>query len=365
MKGLKTKTSISVMVIAALAFLLIFTFASGRSYGGNEWGRGEKLGDPRPGTQLGTQRVVLDTQILADDLIEISSAQYTNLSGLAVGSREAQQGQREVVERLGLPLEVKTRKMGITFRLIPAATFSMGSPLGESDRKDGEREHQVTLTNPYYCGKFEVTQEQFQQVMGRNPSSSTNCGNKAPVEWVSWEDCQEFLQKLCQIEGVPQGTYRLLTEAQWEHACRAGTTTRYHFGESITNTSKNEQAIFHDDISMEEIFGVKMHPARPPFAFPVCRGKPNSFGLYNMHGNVSEWCQDWYDDYPAGIAVDPIGPSMGEVRVLRGGHWYSTAKSCRSAARGGAKTQDKNQCIGLRIMRTIPLLPGEVGSPTH
>ena len=148
--------------------------------------------------------------------------------------------------------------------------------------------------NPYYMGKYEVTQEQWQSVMGNNPSSRTT-GAKLPVTDVSWEYCQEFIKKL---NAKTDGGYRLPTEAEWEYACRAGTTTAYSYGNNLTWSDAN--------IAGESIKEVGSY-------------KPNAFGLYDMHGNLWEWCEDWSGYYPAGSVTDPKGPSTGKYRVLRGG----------------------------------------------
>ncbi|MBN1510002.1 MAG: formylglycine-generating enzyme family protein, partial [Sedimentisphaerales bacterium] len=180
---------------------------------------------------------------LPDDLVAVADAQHASLDGLAPGSREAQERQRQAVRQLGLPLEVKTAKTGIVLRLIPAGSFTMGSPRAEQDAMvkagvprnvvEDEVEHQVTLSKPFYCGKCEVTQGQWEQVMGTNPSYFKNAGKDAPVERVSWHDCQALAKKLCEMEGVAEGTYRLLTEAEWEYACRAGTQTALYNGDLV------------------------------------------------------------------------------------------------------------------------------------
>jgi len=149
-------------------------------------------------------------------------------------------------------------------------------------------------------GKYEVTQEQWEAVMGNNRSKTK--GAKLPVTDVSWEDCQEFIKKLNENT---KGGYRLPTEAEWEYACRAGTTTEYSFGDKITPKDGN----YHDSEINK----------------PVAVGsyKPNAFGLYDMHGNVFEWCNDCYAKYPAGAVTDPKGPATGTYRVLRGGSFLN------------------------------------------
>ena len=190
--------------------------------------------------------------------------------------------------------------------LIPTGKFMMGSPASEKGRSENETQHEVILTKPFFMGKYEVTQEQYEAVMGDN--QSTTKGAKLPVTDVSWNDCQEFIKKL---NAKTDGGYRLPTEAEWEYACRAGTSTAYSFGDAITPKDAN----YNDSKILK----------------PVAVGtyKPNAFGLYDMHGNVFEWCEDWYDDYPAGAVIDPKGPVTGYSRVLRGGSFYfgSVARS--------------------------------------
>jgi sulfatase modifying factor 1 len=194
--------------------------------------------------------------------------------------------------------------------LIPAGKFKMGCPTSEKDYLTGENPHEVTLTNSFYMGKYEVTQEQWQAVMGNNPSYFK--GVKLPVTDVSWDDCQEFIKKL---NARTKGGYRLPYEAEWEYACRAGTKTAYSFGDKITHKDANYG-------------GAKIEK-------PVAVGsyKPNAFGLYDMHGNVWEWCEDWYDDYPAGAVIDPKGPAKGAGRVLRDGSFNVNGSRARSSSR--------------------------------
>ena len=155
---------------------------------------------------------------------------------------------------------------------IPAGEFTMGSPESEKDRKDNETQHLVKITKPYYLGAYEVTQEQYERVMGKNLSDSK--GENKPVENVRWSEAVEFCRKLSEKEGVE---YRLPTEAEWEYACRAGTSTAYSFGNDESQLGK--YAWYRDN-------SISTHP--------VGELKPNTWGLYDMHGNVWEWCQDLY-----------------------------------------------------------------------
>ena len=206
--------------------------------------------------------------------------------------------------------------------LIPAGKFTMGSPAGEKDRADDEVQHDVTISKPFYMGIFEVTQEQYQQVVGTNPSKFKGAQN--PVEQVSWNDAADFCKKLSQTTGK---TVTLPTEAQWEYACRAGTTTPFHTGQTISTDEANYNG--------NSVYGNGQKGTDRQTTIPVGSFKPNAFGLYDMHGNVLEWCSDWYGSYANANQVDPAGPSSGEYRVLRGGCWNGIPQDCRSAGRSG------------------------------
>ena len=199
----------------------------------------------------------------------------------------------------------------------------MGSPKEEKERRDDEIQHKVTLTKGFYMGVQLVTQEQWQEVMGNNPSKFKGEKN-LPVETVSWDDCQEFIKKLREKDKKP---YRLPTEAEWEYACRAGTTTPFHFGETISTDQANYNGNY---IYGNGKKGVYREKTTPVGSFPA-----NAWGLHDMHGNVWQWCQDWYGDYPQKDVVDPQGPEKGEYRVLRGGSWIYDPRYCRSAFRFG------------------------------
>ncbi|MGA2034590.1 MAG: formylglycine-generating enzyme family protein, partial [Thermoguttaceae bacterium] len=192
---------------------------------------------------------------------------------------------------------------------------------------------------PFYLGKHLVTQEQWQAVTGNNPSHFK--GPKNPVETVSWDDCQQFLEKLNAKAGRPhpagEGEFRLPTEAQWEYACRAGNTTRYCFGDD--DSALGEYAWYSANS------GGKTHP--------VGEKKPNAWGLYDLHGNVWEWCRDWYDSgyYAKSPTDDPTGAATGSDRVLRGGSWYFVARCCSSANRDRRGPGYRDSSLGLRVSR--------------
>lgn len=211
--------------------------------------------------------------------------------------------------------------LGMKFVWIPAGQFTMGSPKEEVDRKANETQHRVTLTKGFYLGVHLVTQEQWQSVMGNNPSTFQGDKN-LPVETISWNECQEFIKKLRQKDAKP---YRLPTEAEWEYACRAGTTTPFHFGQTISTDQANYNGTFVYGNGKQ---GQYRQVTTPVGAFPA-----NAWGLHDMHGNSFQWCQDWYGEYPQKDVVDPQGPDSGTARVMRGSSWASFPDGCRSAWR--------------------------------
>ena len=220
--------------------------------------------------------------------------------------------------------------------LIPAGKFMMGSAVGEKDRVATETQHEVTLSKPFYMGKYAVTQEQYEKVMGANPSHFK--GAKNPVETVSWDNAQDFCKKLSATSGK---TVRLPTEAEREYACRAGSTTTYCFGDNENGLGEYAWYASNSDN--------KTHP--------VGEKKPNAWGLYDMHGNVWEWCQDWYGDYPAGAVTDPQGAAQGAGRVLRGGCWGGVPGGCRSARRGSGFPGCRSGGVGFRVVVVAPRTP--------
>ena len=216
---------------------------------------------------------------------------------------------------------------GIEFVQIPPGEFQMGSTSSES--QSNERPvTQVRISRGFWMGKYEVTQRQWEAVMGSNPSHFTNCGGDCPVEAVSWEDVQEFIGKLnARSGGRP---YRLPTEAEWEYAARAG-TTEDRYGD------------------LDEIAWYRSNSGRTPHL--VGQKAANAWGLHDMLGNVWEWVQDWYGSYPGGSVTDPTGPGSGSARVRRGGGWNGSARSCRSADRGGSSPGFRFTTLGFRLLR--------------
>lgn len=223
---------------------------------------------------------------------------------------------------------------GVEFVLILPGEFYMGSPSEEQGRSDSESPaHKVTIKNAFYMGKFQVTQKQWKNIMGNSPSHFK--GDTLPVEMVSWNDVQEFVEKLNAAENTDK--YRSPSEAEWEYACRAGIQTRYSFGDD--ESKLNEYAWYVKNS------GRKTHP--------IGRKQPNSWGLYDMHGNVWEWVQDkWHENYkdsPSdGSAWEDGG---GSLRVSRGGSWYCNAESCRSAGRFGREPDSHFANLGFRLLR--------------
>ena len=221
------------------------------------------------------------------------------------------------------------------FVRVPAGTFMMGSPTSEDGHDIDESQVRVTISKPFYLGKYEVTQAQWRAVMGDNPSRFE--GDNLPVECVSWDDANAFCAKLTSRERsagrLPKNMkYTLPTEAQWEYACRAGTTTRFYTGNSESDLAR---AAWYDGNS-----GSKTHA--------VGQKEPNAWGLYDMHGNVWEWCADRYGSSLRG-GTDPSGASAGSDRVDRGGSWYNPVRLCRSANRDYSSPGYRYFVLGFRV----------------
>jgi len=227
-----------------------------------------------------------------------------------------------------------TNSIGQKFVLIPSGTFMMGGSSSQSGQNGDAPQHRVTMTKAFYMQNTEATQGQWRAIMGKNPSDFSSCGDDCPVENVSWPDAQEFIRRLNTKEG--ENKYRLPTEAEWEYACKAGTTTAFYFGD--------------DGRLLGQYAWYNGNSAKGTQA--VGRKKPNQWGLYDMHGNVWEWCEDWFGPYPAGSVTDPTGPSSGSYRVFRGGGWHFDAKFCRSEVRGRRSPGYRAGGLGFRLART-------------
>jgi uncharacterized protein (TIGR02996 family) len=257
-----------------------------------------------------------------------------------------------------------TNSIGMELALIPAGTFRMGSPPNEPRRMDDEPLHTVRITRPFYLGVFPVTQAEYRAVMRRSPSRFNRRRvpdpdvdpRRFPVESVRWVAAVSFCERLsARPEERDQGrTYRLPTEAEWEYACRAWGSPRYPFHHGMTLQG---EANFHSEHPYPPDDDL---PAGVPLGRPCAVGsyRPNAFGLYDMHGNVDEWCQDWFDPryYLEGPRDDPPGPTYGDRRIVRGGSWRGQGEDCRAAVRIGYEEDepfDQTEQIGFRVVMTL------------
>ncbi len=260
---------------------------------------------------------------------------------------KAKQIQEAWAKQLGVPVEI-TNSIGMKLVLIPPGEFMMGSPDLDKNAERWEKpQHHVRITKPFYLGVMEVTQEEYQRVMGTNPSYFSATGNgkdklggqdttRFPLENVTWDDAAEFCRKVSQMpEEKTARWYRLPSEAQWEYACRAGSTTRYCFGDE--ESGLGEYAWYGANSN------VTTHP--------VGGKKPNAWGLYDMHGNVWEWCQDYYfnENYAQSATDDPTGPDWSIFRTFRGGGWSNGTEASRSASRIGDDPGRRSFCMGFRV----------------
>ena len=268
---------------------------------------------------------------------------------------------RIALERVG-PRAGETRVFdGIEFVWVPPGEFRMGSTSRHA-RSNEKPVTRVRITQGFWMGKYEVTQSQWQGKMGSNPSHFKNCGGDCPVEQVSWSDVQEFIGKLnAKSGGRP---YRLPTEAEWEYAARAGTTTGTYAGDLTIRGSRNAPLLdriawYGGNSGVSYDGGVdcseweeKQYRSNRCGTHPVGGKAPNAFGLHDMLGNVWEWVGDWKGDYPGGTVADPSGPRSGSYRVTRGGSWNFIARHCRSAFRAIASPGDRGNIVGFRLLRT-------------
>ena len=228
--------------------------------------------------------------------------------------------------------------LGMSFVKIKGGSFLMGSPPGELGQSGYESpQHQVTLTRGFYMQTTEVTQEQWQKIMGTNPAQYNGC-LKCPVENITWDDAVEFIRRLNILEKTNK--YRLPSEAEWEYACRAGSKTAFANG-PITDSQC-------DDPKLKEMAWFCVQNPHP-----VAQKKPNAWGLYDMHGNVWEWCQDWYYDYTGAPQTNPLGPTEGRLKIFRGGSYYDAAWSCRSAQRYYDNPTTPSYLVGFRLVRDL------------
>ena len=261
----------------------------------------------------------------------------------------------------------KTTKL--VLRRIPAGPFAMGSPTNELGRADNEPQRSAEISAAFYMGVFEVTQKQWELAMGSIPSGMR--GDARPVDWVRFEDIRgrnggaewpqgglhtvdhgSFLYVLRDKTKAAGLNFDLPTEAQWEYACRAGTPTALNSGKDLSD------AIACPEMAETGQYGGNRGDGKGGFVEHTVVGcyRPNAWGLYDMHGNVREWCLDWYEDNPSGSGsgTDPVGPATGEKRVLRGGSWINDARFCRSASRTGSTPENRSNITGLRLVTPAP-----------
>ena len=288
-------------------------------------------------------------------------------------------GEKVVLKNSGLRIvgnkgDFTIEGLEIAMVKIEPGKFIMGSPGDEAGRDDDENQHRVTLTDVYWLGKYEVTQGQWESVMGSNPSHFKNAGKQAPVENVSWEDTQEFIKKLNARERaagrLPKGyAYGLPTEAQWEYACRAGTTKATysrdpwkilgaHNAPSLDAIAwyGGNSGVSYSGAYDSSAWSEKQYNHTQAGIHPVGEKQPNAFGLYDILGNVFEWCEDWYGDYSTGPVTNPSVPTSGSARVVRGGSWALDARSCRSAFRYRGTPSNRINYVGFRLALSSALV---------
>lgn len=242
-------------------------------------------------------------------------------------------------DEFGLWMAFTYKGVRQAFRWCEPGTFLMGSPPDEPERIDNELQHQVTLTKGFWIADTPVTQALWQVIMGDNPSRFK--GDEKPVENVSWDGAQAFISKMNGLKADLK--LCLPTEAQWEYACRAGTSTRFSWDDQIDSSLVNFDGNYPYNNSRKSEYREKTVAVK---ALPC-----NDWGLYQMHGNVREWCQDWFGAYPVGPVIDPQRPGTRDFRVLRGGSWFDDRRYCRSAYRGSDIPYHRGDSFGFRLAR--------------
>jgi formylglycine-generating enzyme required for sulfatase activity len=255
--------------------------------------------------------------------------------------------------------KILINSLGMKLAHIPAGKFMMGSPASEAERDEGEIQHEVTISKPFYMGIYEVTQREYRLLMGAAVTrpifhDGRGGGPDHPMENLKWDQAVAFCRALSNLPGERKAGhhYRLPTEAEWEYACRAGTTTPFSFGNPLSSKLANFNGNFPFGGADK---GIYLRKTAKVGSYP-----PNAWGLYDMHGNVAEWCSDFFDkDYYAKSAkVDPQGPAQGVLptdyngfyRVVRGGCWLDEGRACRSAYRFRAMPHDPYRLIGFRVV---------------
>ncbi len=307
----------------------------------------------KDGFTVYTEKVTLEAggrQVLTARLEKMAPRRPAPLDctgSLGVSAEEVKKAQAAWAKYLGRQVEEEDEiapGVKMTFVLVPPGRFWMGSPYNEQGRDDDEVKHEVELTQPFYLGKYEVTQAQYEAVTGQNPSHFK--GAKLPVESVSWEEANAFARELSRKRGLSH-LYRLPTEAEWEYACRGGHPYSHPFGIGAGRLLSSTQANYNGNYP----YGGEEKGPNLGTTTPVGQYAANTLGLYDMHGNVWEWCADWYGEYPSGKVADPRGPSTGPDRVFRGGSWFAFGSGCRAANRRRLTPTDRSDDLGFRLAR--------------
>ncbi len=334
-------------------------------------------------TKLQSPRYV--TRVRAsDELYKLGEAALPALRKAAQDSNDEEVRQRahKLIAKI-IQAASTSRSTKLKLVVVQSGKFTMGSPRGERGRQAEEQQHQVTITKKFLLGEKEVTQEQYQKVMKANPSAFAPTGESKqkvpqrntdtfPVENVTWYDALDFCNRLSQLDGFPPyykienverkgnsitkakvtiaggNGYRLPTEAEWEYACRAGTTTPYHYGRQTKQSHANLKAV-----QRRGAYGIRTGWKALGRTTVTGSYRPNAWKLHDMHGNVAEWCWDNYDAkyYAKSPAKDPQGPAESTHRVVRGGSWLVFEGSCRSASRFWMSPGQKKYSVGFRVAR--------------
>lgn len=361
-------------------FFLVFTAAAADSIRGESGKEAERveslirqLGDPSF-----TKR-----ESATKELEAVGETVLPSLRRALATSRdfEVRNRARQIIRTILLSLR-KSPSIEMKLALIESGEFEMGTQAGQAFAKPNESLHKVAISRPFLMGAHEVTQAEYRRIMKANPSGfSADGANKAkvagidtaafPVDSVSWFDAVEFCNKLSELDGyepcykmtivqrkggsiekadvefILKNGYRLPTEAEWEYACRAGTTTRFHCGNGCTNQQANIRYVASGGYGAATTHELGRTAKVGSYA-------PNTWGLYDMHGNVAEWCWDWYDAdyYRQSPAADPPGPAKGVQRILRGGSWMMTYENCRSATRFWHTSEEVKDYVGFRVARS-------------
>jgi formylglycine-generating enzyme required for sulfatase activity len=268
-----------------------------------------------------------------------------------VGAAEVRRAQEAWAKYLGRPVEESVEIAGgvkMTFVLVPPGKFRMGSPEGEEGHDKNEDLHEVTLTEPFDLGKTEVTQAQFEALVGASANRSKFKGADRPVENVSWEESRDYAAQLTKKRD-DKHLYRLPTEAEWEYSCRGGRSSSQPFGVGDGRAVSSREANFDGSHPYGGVeIGKFLNATCAVGSYPA-----NALGLHDMHGNVWEWCADWYGPYPRGHLTNPTGPSEGSDRVFRGGGWPTIAWRCRAAYRSRPGPGFRSHLLGLRLARIV------------